>query len=155
MKTTKYFTILIQIHSLNQCLKLKFNWNWFCIYSCSVLGTITHLTEYFQQTQVASTLFIYLFIIFYLSVPGLSCGKQDRCCHLPGSLVGGMWDLVPWPGTEPGPLHWECRVLTTGPPGKSLLYSKVKKLRPRWKVFVFSVYLHCNMKIFLLKFSIL
>ena len=28
-----------------------------------------------------------------------------------------MWDLVPWPGIEP--LHWECGVLATGPPGRS------------------------------------
>ena len=28
----------------------------------------------------------------------------------------GMWDLLP-PGINP--LHWELRVLTTGPPGKS------------------------------------
>ena len=31
-----------------------------------------------------------------------------------------MWDLILWPGIEPGPLHWECRALATGPPGKSL-----------------------------------
>ena len=30
-----------------------------------------------------------------------------------------MWDLVPWPGIELVPLHWECRVLATGPPGES------------------------------------
>ena len=28
--------------------------------------------------------------------------------------------LIPWPGIEPVPLHWKHRVLTTGPPGKSL-----------------------------------
>ena len=28
--------------------------------------------------------------------------------------------LVPWSGVEPAPLHWQCGVLTTGPPGKSL-----------------------------------
>ena len=37
-----------------------------------------------------------------------SCGKQTLSC--------GMWDLVPWPGTEPGPPA--LRVLATGPPGK-------------------------------------
>ena len=31
-----------------------------------------------------------------------------------------MWDLVPRPGIKPGPLHWECGVLATGPSGKSL-----------------------------------
>ena len=25
----------------------------------------------------------------------------------------GMWDLIPWPGIEPWPLHWELRVLAT------------------------------------------
>ena len=28
--------------------------------------------------------------------------------------------LVPWPGWNPCPLHWECGVSTTGPPRKSL-----------------------------------
>ena len=28
--------------------------------------------------------------------------------------------LVPWPGIEPGPWQWKCRVLTTGPPGNFL-----------------------------------
>ena len=27
--------------------------------------------------------------------------------------------LTRGPGIEPGPLHWDCRVLATGPPGKS------------------------------------
>ena len=27
--------------------------------------------------------------------------------------------LVHQPGVKPSPLHWKCRVLTTGPPGKS------------------------------------
>ena len=29
--------------------------------------------------------------------------------------------LVSGPGIEPAPLHWQCRVLITGPPGKTLL----------------------------------
>ena len=32
-----------------------------------------------------------------------------------------LWDLVPRPGIEPGPLNWECRVLASGAPEKSLL----------------------------------
>ena len=35
------------------------------------------------------------------------------------TLGCGMWDLVPWPGIKPRPLHWEGGVLATGPPGKS------------------------------------
>ena len=31
-----------------------------------------------------------------------------------------MQDLVPEQGSNPGPLHWECAILATGPPGKSL-----------------------------------
>ena len=33
-----------------------------------------------------------------------------------------MRDLVSWPRIEAGPLHWEGRFLTTGPPGKSLTF---------------------------------
>ena len=31
------------------------------------------------------------------------------------------------PGIDPRPLHWEHRVLATGPPGKSLAYSKISE----------------------------
>ena len=50
-------------------------------------------------------LFIYLFT--YLAVPGLS---------------GGMWNLVPDQGSNPGPLHWEHGVLASVPPGKFLTF---------------------------------
>ena len=43
-------------------------------------------------------------VFIYLAMPGLSCG---------------LWDLVPWPRIEPGPLHWERWILDSGPPGKS------------------------------------
>ena len=60
--------------------------------------------------QLFSQFFIYLLkkiLFIYLAAPGLSCG---------------MWDLVPWPGIEPKPPDWERGILTTGPPGKSLVY---------------------------------
>ena len=38
------------------------------------------------------------------------------------ALRSSMQDLVPQPGTEPGPLHWECGVSTTGPPGEVLCF---------------------------------
>ena len=71
-------------------------------------------------------IFIYL---FNLVAPGLSCGRWAPSLRLQGSLVVACelsvaactWDLVPRPGIEPGPLHWERGVLTTVPPGKSLL----------------------------------
>ena len=47
----------------------------------------------------------------YLAVPGLSWGIWTLSCS--------VRDLVPWPGIEPGPLHWEHGVLPTGPPEKS------------------------------------
>ena len=31
-----------------------------------------------------------------------------------------MWGLLPWPGVQFRPLHWELGVLATGPPGESL-----------------------------------
>lgn len=37
-------------------------------------------------------------------------------------LSSGMWDLVPGPGVEPRPLHWEYGILATGPPGKPLFF---------------------------------
>ena len=43
----------------------------------------------------------------------------DLCCGMQ-ILNRSMWDVVPWPGIEPGPLPWEPRVLATGPQRKSL-----------------------------------
>ena len=47
------------------------------------------------------------FFLFSCSMPTLSCGVQD---------------LAPRLGIKPGPLPWECRVLATGPPGKSVMW---------------------------------
>ena len=49
----------------------------------------------------------------YLAWLGLSHGTGVFNCS--------TWDLVPRPGIEPGPLHWERGVLATGPPVKSLV----------------------------------
>ena len=45
----------------------------------------------------------FFFFFFFLAVLGLSCS---------------MWNLVPWPGINLDLLHWGCRVLAAGPPGK-------------------------------------
>ena len=50
-------------------------------------------------------------MFIYLPTPGLSCSMWTLSC--------GMWHLVPCPRIKPGHLRWECRVLATGPPGKS------------------------------------
>ena len=54
----------------------------------------------------------------YLAAPGLSCPKSLIFVDTCSLLSWGMWDLIPWPGIQPGPLHWELRILASGPPGK-------------------------------------
>ena len=83
---------------------------------------------------------IFICLIIYLAALGLSCGMWDLCCGM-WDLCCGMQDLqlqhtgsssaacellvaacgiqFPDQGSNPGPLHWECGVLATGPPGKS------------------------------------
>ena len=57
---------------------------------------------------------IYSFMM-YLSAPGLSCSMQD----LPSLLWPmGSSSLIRLVGSSQSPLHWEHRVLATGPPGK-------------------------------------
>ena len=59
-----------------------------------------------------------------VSVKGRGWSKEVRhagpliaACELLVAVCG-IW--FPGQGSNPGPLHWECRVLATGPPGKSL-----------------------------------
>ena len=56
-----------------------------------------------------------------MSAPGLNCGPQDLPSSLQpvGSLVASCGILFPDPGSNPGPLHWDLKVLATGPLGKS------------------------------------
>ena len=57
-------------------------------------------------------LFAFSFLKFYLVVPGLSCGTQEIFSCSMQTLSCGMWDLVPWPGIEPGPPTLEVRNLS-------------------------------------------
>ena len=60
---------------------------------------------------------------------------EKRCIYLVVLLVAAcMWDLVPWPGIQPRPPHWECRVLATGPPGKSpgMLWNLILMVAVLW-----------------------
>ena len=82
---------------------------------------VTELNWTFKKILI----YFYLFIWPHrLLVAALGCPVSAAVCRIfsrsMGTLSCGMWDLVPWPGIEPGPLPWECRVLTTGPPGTSL-----------------------------------
>ena len=68
----------------------------------------------------ASFLFIYFKNIYFGSCRGLVAAHR---------IFGfGMWNLVPWPGVEPGPLHQEHKVPAVGPPGKSLFFFFKKKI---------------------------
>ena len=50
-----------------------------------------------------------------------------------GSFSCGMWALGTDQGSNPGPLHWECGVLITGPPGKILWSLFLQRLRLSWR----------------------
>ena len=77
----------------------------------------------------------YFFFLIYLAAPGLSCGTGNLCWHVQDlcfamrifccgmqALNCSMWDLSSLTrGRTQAPLHCECGVLTTGPPGKSPL----------------------------------
>ena len=71
-----------------------------------VLSGKSHIM-YNSMYVISFFLFFFLYLIIYLAAPDLSCS---------------MWDLVPWPGIEPGAPYFGSRVLATGPPGKSLWY---------------------------------
>ena len=74
-----------------------------------------------RQRSLFFNIYIYLFILFiYLVAPGLICGTWAPLLQLAGKLWHACGSQFPNQGSNPGPLHWECRVLTTVPPGKSL-----------------------------------
>ena len=74
-------------------------------------------------------LFLKKYLFIYLAAPGLSCGIQDLQLWHAGSIVAACTIQFPDQGSNPGPLHWECRVLPTGPPGKSLTVSVNQEFR--------------------------
>ena len=60
--------------------------------------------------------FCILFLLIYLAVLGLSCGKCSLfcscyCCGIQ-TLSFSMQNLVPCPGIEPRPWQWKCQFLT-------------------------------------------
>ena len=59
---------------------------------------------------VACRIFFFFFFFSVASCEIFNCNMQTLLC--------GTWDLVPWPGIKPRPLHWEHGVLVSRPPGK-------------------------------------
>ena len=45
--------------------------------------------------------------------------QRNRIFFFFFAVPWGMWDHAPHQGLNLYPLHWECKVLTTGPPGTS------------------------------------
>ena len=71
-------------------------------------------------------LLCFLFFIWLCSVLVVACGLCDLHYSMGGllscgmrTLSCGMWDILPEQGLNLGHLHWDYRVLATGPPGKS------------------------------------
>ena len=92
-----------------------------CVSCISCIGRWI-LYSWHNQGMGNSFFFKYLFI--YLAVLGLSCSMrnlcpylQDLCCDMRYPFSCGMWNLVHAQGWNLSPLHWELRVLATGPPG--------------------------------------
>ena len=75
----------------------------------------------------------------YLAALALSCNTQDLRSLLwhAESLVAACGIQFPDQGLNSGPLLWECRVLATGPPGKSLIFLSCKVFEI-WCVFSIS-----------------
>ena len=86
--------------------------NWNISRSLSCLPSVPFQSASFTPSPKVTSFFKkYLFI--YLVALGLSCGIWTLRC--------GEWDLVPWPGIEPGPLVLGVQGLSThGPPGQVL-----------------------------------
>ena len=79
------------------------------------------------------TLFFNIYFIYYLLIWLHQVQLQQE-----GSLIflAACGIQFPDQGLNPGPLHWECRVLVTEPAGKSLkhLKARLRKFRPQSKV---------------------
>ena len=85
------------------------------------------MPQYILFLYAFSLILLLFFKSIYLAVLSLSCGMQN---------------LVSWPGVTPRapfPLHWECGVLATEPPGKS---PSVSHLLPFH--FYITLFAHCE-----------
>ena len=61
-----------------------------------LIGHLYILLEEMAIQIISSFLFIFVkYFCIFLAAPGLRCGMRTLGCS--------VWDLVPWPGVEPGP----------------------------------------------------
>ena len=99
--------------------------------SCGALGMLVNLfmsvsTLLVYYIFLSHVYLLYIFFI-YLAVPGLMQDLQSSLQHVGYLVVACKLLAVACgiyfsdQGSNSGPLHWECRVLATGPPGKSHL----------------------------------
>ena len=146
LKNFHYFSSWNIYYEENSLRLSDYLFIWKCLY-CSFFFKVFFLMFLFiwlLQVLVAARR------IFELQSPlqyigSFSCGLQTLSC--------AMWDRVPWPGIKPSPLHWEGRLLATGPPtGKSLVqlhFWKILFLIDDWTLWM----THCNNNEFPLCFS--
>ena len=78
---------------------------------------LIYIRMYFNSSD---TNFFLKYLFVYLVSLGLSCGIQDLLVAARRLLVEACGVLFPAQGSNPGPLHWEIRVLANGPPEKSI-----------------------------------
>ena len=97
--------------------------------SCGALGMLVNLfmsvsTLLVYYIFLSHVYLLYIFFI-YLAVPGLMQDLQSSLQHVGYLVVACKLLAVACgiyfsdQGSNSGPLHWECRALATGPPGKS------------------------------------
>ena len=75
------------------------------------------------QKNISSQLFFFLIWLYRALVVAhrmCSCGMRTLSCGI-GTLSCGIGISFPDQGSNPGHLHWEGRVLASGPPAKSQL----------------------------------
>ena len=95
-------------------------WAWVCStpHFSSVIFSLcpSRIRAFSAASQLLGFLFVCLFVLFHLAVPGLSCSLGIFRCGMQ-TLRCSIWDLVPWPGIKPGPpalgvqslSHWTTR----------------------------------------------
>ena len=103
--------------------------------------------QYYSASFYTSLIFIFICLFMYLAEPCLSWGLWTLLVE-----ACGIW--FPDQGLKPSPLHWECRVLATGPPGKSqvFLFFKFRIVHNILKIILFGY--HCLFTSFIFFLSI-